>query len=115
MKDHQLPLYLDKEIRRRAESTEWDLEMSRRVITARRRRTALRTVLPAIALVTGIYLIAPLLTENATRVSLDEFINTQIDGTYSIVFTGTHGGAEYTGKPMSQDIDHLIDTAMDMR
>jgi hypothetical protein len=115
MKDHQLPLCLDKEIGRRAESAEWDLEMSRRVITARRRRTGLKTVLPAIALAAGIYLVAPLFTENTTRVSMDEFINTQIDGTYKIVFTGSHGGVEYSGKPLSQDIDHLIDTAMDMR
>ncbi len=115
-------LVFSEKIRERIESNEWDREIASRVLSAirKRRRRMAATLLTSLA-TAAIIVLAFIFVLNSPSApdKIDQFITSQLDGTYKSVFNKSYRESLpsilSSQSPPDDDIDILIDETLTMR
>ena len=109
---------MKSEIKKRIESSEWDIGIAAAVLKKKRRKKIAYSVsfssLAAAALVLIVLLFG--IYSDPYQDTYDSFISNQVNGTYKLVFNGNSGiDSNNDNMLLSNDIDNMIDNTLSMR
>jgi hypothetical protein len=115
-------LVFSEKIRERIESNEWDREIASRVLSAIRKKRKRIAVASLSSLATAAMIVVAfifVLNSPSAPDKIDQFITSQLDGTYNSVFNKSYRESLpsilSSQLPPDDDIDILIDETLTMR
>ena len=122
MKDNETQKNMDREIKKRIESNSWDVMISKNVLKTwktKRKNIFTAALIPIAAAALIIFIFFPGDPTPPQRITLDQFITSQVEGTFKRVFKDyykySHSTPDESEGIISDNIDMLIDNTLAMR